>query len=180
MGRLTVQPGVLQGSQDVFDEVERVVATLDFDVVVVSWWRPGAIVAGSDRTSLHATGDALDLRPKGFRFAESSPCDGARLDARSMQKLDALASALSAAGLTEDGPLWRTCTGGNHFDHVHTGGKPGKSSDPATPGRAPGESSGGGLSALTSGETWIRVGEVVGGVVLIAGGVLIMAKEGVV
>jgi hypothetical protein len=43
-----------------------------------------------------------------------------------MKKLDVLAAALRANakryGLDEaGGALWRTCTGGNHYDHVHTG-----------------------------------------------------------
>jgi hypothetical protein len=119
VGKLIVGPGVAMGSVAIYNTVKPIVKPLGFDVTIISWNRPGATVAGTDRPSRHSTGEALDLRPAGAQLiANGSPCGGDILDDKSMRKGDQLAAALEAAGLAV--VLWRTCEGGNHYDHVHT------------------------------------------------------------
>lgn len=162
----------------VFDAVEQVVKGLPFDVDVVSWLRPGATINDDGVTpSNHAKGEALDLRPKGWTFAGSSPCGGSMLDGRSMEKLDILNSALSRFDEWADGPLWRTCTGGNHYDHVHVGLTGGALGEPSSGGSDQTSSDGFDASDLFELSTWIRVAEVVAGGGLIIGAMVIMGKN---
>lgn len=181
MGKLSLslrQPPI-PGDPGIFAAVEKIVARLDHDYEVVSWLRPGAVVIGTDRPSRHGTGDALDIRPVGWRFVGSAPCSyGTQLDASSMKALDDLARAIEAAGIFDEN-LWRTCTGGNHYDHVHVAGEVGPddvNGDPAA--TDPGSSSD--WSGLFSGETWIRVAEIVSGGALLVAGLIALGRAGVI
>ena len=126
MGKLVVGPGVVRGNPFVFDAVQAVVETLPYDYVVISWLRPGSITT-SGNVSNHSKGNALDVRPVGYKFVGPSPCGGNKLDAESQRRNDLLAGALGRMGDrgTDEPVLWETCTGGNHYDHVHVAVLPG-------------------------------------------------------
>lgn len=122
-GNLGVASGVTQGDPAIFAAVAKVVSTLSDAYEVISWERTNSIVYGTKGTVSHhdATrgGKALDIRPQRSRTGGPSGCSagGDRLDEASMQKNDRLANALERAGFRT--VLWKTCTGGNHYDHVH-------------------------------------------------------------
>lgn len=172
MGRLFVGPGVDDGDSAIFNRVSAAIAPLPFDVTVISWNRPGATVNNDGKTpSRHDGGFALDLRPAGAILTGSSPCGGSQLSATMMSRGDQIAEALRAAGLAV--VLWRTCTGGNHYDHVHTDDGPGGGSgSPET-----GSQGSGGLGALTSGQTWLRIAEAIAGGGLVIGAIILIGKE---
>ena len=183
MGKLRV--AAVPGDPGIFAAVEKVVATLPHDYVVRSWLRPGSTVYGTGSVSLHASGDALDIWPEGYQELEGSPCGGAILDGESMRRNGILAAALRSAKRKNGAPLfdevlWETCTGGNHYNHVHVGGEV-TGSDVAGVGDPVGASAGGGgsLGVLLEATTWIRIAEVVAGTAAIGGAVLLAAREGI-
>lgn len=175
MGRLFVAPGVDDGDSRIFNRVSAAVAPLPFDVTVISWNRPGATVNNDDKTpSRHDGGFALDLRPAGAILTGSSPCGGSQLAPAMMGRGDQIAAALRAAGLAV--VLWRTCTGGNHYDHIHTDDGPGGGS--GAPGSTETSDQGSsGLGALTSGQTWLRIAEAIAGGGLVIGAIIIIGRE---
>lgn len=96
---------------------------------IISGYRPGSIVAGSNgRLSNHAQGHAVDIGA----LALSYPGGTAQSDAMG-DEIAAKFRALPAKyGVSE--VLWKTMTGGNHFNHVHVGfrnGVPGFPTGPA-------------------------------------------------
>lgn len=172
--------GVVPGDKGIFDLVEKIVADLPDDYVVVSWFRTTSLVA----YSYHFTGDALDLRPKGYVYQGTAPCTGASagqmLRPSDMAKLDRLHAALEPSFQGDDREiLWRTCTGGNHYNHVHVGGEvgPDDARPPGTlPGAGDGSSSGNPLGAIFEAETWIRLGEAIVGGAAVIGAILVLGK----
>lgn len=91
-----------------------------FGAVVISGLREGSTIAGTQRTSNHATGHALDL-------ALATPAPDIRTQAGGLRgnyakAMDRLHAFLGNAfrGQMRDF-LWRTLTGGNHFNHIHMG-----------------------------------------------------------
>lgn len=122
-GKLTVGAGVEHGDINIFNAVAKAIYyNLSDDYEVISWARRNSLVAGTGTVSYHDVtrgAVALDIRPKGYRIEGTSPCGapGRMMDAESMAKNEALAAVLRKAGFAT--VLWKTCTGGNHYEHVH-------------------------------------------------------------
>lgn len=95
----------------VINKVAGVLAGIPGGQVITSAFRRGATVAGSGRRSLHSMGKAVDI---GIRARRA----GGTL--ASEREGDRIAAAFRATpGIKE--VLWKTMTGGNHYDHVHAG-----------------------------------------------------------
>jgi len=89
------------------------------DLYVMSGFRGGSRVAGSGRVSNHASGDALDIsNPRSAGGTPQSPPPRTGLD-----ELHGYIRANIPSPPTRD-LLWRTTTGGNHYNHVHWGADP--------------------------------------------------------
>lgn len=101
-------------------------------IYVMSGNRPGSIVAGSGGLSNHSGGHAVDISTKGIEGATSD----ATLNATGplAKRMDALyaymARNIPTSKVSGDF-LWRTNTGGNHFNHIHRGITNGMETDPA-------------------------------------------------
>lgn len=76
---------------------------------IISGFRPGAIVAGTNRPSLHGFGKAVDIGANAYDPAQSAMGDA----------IAKLFRSGAVPGVSE--VLWKTMKGGNHFDHVHVG-----------------------------------------------------------
>ncbi len=87
-------------------------------IYVMSGMRAGSTILGTGRPSNHGIGQAVDITAPGGEYAtQSSPMTGA-LGAR----MDALHSYMGRhyRPILLDF-LWRTMTGGNHYNHIHAG-----------------------------------------------------------
>lgn len=101
--------------EDVMAVVGNVLSQIPGGQRIISGFRPGSIVKGTDRLSNHAYGKAVDIEA----LALSYP-GGTR---ESDQMGDQIAAKFRALpreyGVSE--VLWKTMTGGNHYNHVHVG-----------------------------------------------------------
>lgn len=79
---------------------------------ITSAYRPGATVAGSGRPSQHGAGMAVDVAA----YARRDP----RGNAQTEREGDAIAAAFRSHPNVGQ-VLWKTMTGGNHYNHVHAG-----------------------------------------------------------
>lgn len=94
----------------------------------MSGFRAGSIVKGSNRTSLHASGMAVDIGSRSIRNARTPNVVAPDLDRVAVLARKALGHSPVIAGTTSNDRgevLWRTMQGGNHYDHVHVGLKGG-------------------------------------------------------
>lgn len=101
-----VNPGVMA---KVWDGLSRVPG----QQLITSGFRPGSIVAGSNRLSLHASGKAVDIGALARKDGGSAASEATG---------DMIASVFRSGvipGVSE--VLWKTMQGGNHFNHVHVG-----------------------------------------------------------
>jgi 3D (Asp-Asp-Asp) domain-containing protein len=91
-------------------------------VYVFSGLRPGSIIAGSGRLSNHSGGNAVDITHVGGEHVAGPPgmtgAMGSRMDAVERWLAQYVHPAI---GLDH---LWRTFTGGNHYNHIHQGINP--------------------------------------------------------
>ena len=88
---------------------------------VMSGSRPGSTVLGSGNVSNHSTGDAIDIG-----YTGQNPSGPPGMTGTAGTKMDALHSFISRyfpAPPRRDF-LWRTFTGGNHYNHIHLGADP--------------------------------------------------------
>src|SRR5688572_7867498 len=94
---------------------------------VMSGARPGSRIAGSGRISNHASGAAVDISWPGLESAgPGNPPE--KLDPVGAAALDRVYAYLQTIPQPPRRDLlWRTMTGGNHFNHVHFGMDPGGS-----------------------------------------------------
>lgn len=91
--------------------VSSVLAAIPGGQRITSAYRPGATVAGTNRPSKHASGRAVDIGVLARR-------DGGSLESERMG--DSIAATFDKTpGVRQ--VLWKTMTGGNHFNHVHVG-----------------------------------------------------------
>lgn len=97
-----VEPGVLS-------KVWAALARIPGSQKIISGFRPGAIVAGTNRPSLHGFGKAVDIGADAYDPAGSAMGDA----------IAKLFRSGAVPGVSE--VLWKTMKGGNHFDHVHVG-----------------------------------------------------------
>jgi hypothetical protein len=97
-----VDPGVLS-------KVWAALARIPGRQQIISGFRPGAIVAGTNRPSLHGFGKAVDIGANAYDPAQSAMGDA----------IAKLFRSGAVPGVSE--VLWKTMKGGNHFDHVHVG-----------------------------------------------------------
>lgn len=85
---------------------------------VISGIRPGSIVAGSGTLSNHSWGGAVDIStPGGEGATVSNPMTGA-MGARMDSAHRFISQKFAPINLDL---LWRTLTGGNHYNHIHSG-----------------------------------------------------------
>jgi hypothetical protein len=89
---------------------------------VMSGLRPGSTIAGSGRVSNHAFGNAVDISVRGLEGAnQGTPPES--LNAAGARRLDRVYAFARQRIQPQIGLdlLWRTLTGGNHYNHVHMG-----------------------------------------------------------
>jgi hypothetical protein len=91
---------------------------------VMSGLRPGAVVKGTERPSLHADGRAIDIGTRTGTGLGTTAVRAADLDAIAVLARRRLGHPPVVAGATSHAlgeVIWRSWVGGNHFDHVHVG-----------------------------------------------------------
>jgi hypothetical protein len=102
-----------QVNPNVLSSVGRGLSMIPGGQQIISGFRPGARVAGSGNVSLHASGRAADIgalaRVRGGTAASEAEGD----------RIAALFRSGVIPGVSE--VLWKTMTGGDHFNHVHVG-----------------------------------------------------------
>ncbi len=98
---------------DVLAKVWRGLGMVPGRQIITSGLRPGALIAGSGRPSLHGIGRAADIgalaRNRGGTLASEQMGD----------KIAAVFRSGIIPGVSE--VLWKTMQGGDHFNHVHVG-----------------------------------------------------------
>lgn len=111
-------PGAM-GSGKGFEVLMRVIQSMfGRDVYVFSGSRPGSTTT-SGRQSNHSGGNAIDITHEGGEGAsQGSPMTGAI--GREMDQVHAWLRKYVVPKIGRDF-LWRTMTGGNHFNHIHLG-----------------------------------------------------------
>jgi hypothetical protein len=89
---------------------------------VMSGLRPGSRIAGSGRISNHAFGNAVDISVRGLEGASQavSPDSLNPAGAKRLDRVYGFARQRIQPQIGLD-LLWRTLTGGNHYNHVHMG-----------------------------------------------------------
>jgi peptidoglycan hydrolase-like protein with peptidoglycan-binding domain len=97
----------------------RVAAVYGHPLVCTSGYRPGAIVHGTNRQSMHAVRAAADLGTP--TYAMNTAVGHAALVAAGMSRSQASGSSSFAGWYGGVNILFHTYIGGNHYDHVHTG-----------------------------------------------------------
>jgi hypothetical protein len=91
---------------------------------LMSGLRPGAVVKGTNRRSLHADGRAIDIGTRSGVALGTTGVIAPDLDAIALAARRRLGHPLVIAGATSNRfgeVIWRSWVGGNHFDHVHVG-----------------------------------------------------------
>lgn len=91
-------------------------------IYVMSGLRPGSRVAGSGRLSNHSGGNAVDITAPGIEGA-SAARRPETLNAEAASRMDKLHQFMGRYIQPRIGLdfLWRTDTGGNHWNHIHQG-----------------------------------------------------------
>jgi TP901 family phage tail tape measure protein len=121
----------VDGAQPGFVPFMNYLNSLFGPLYVMSGLRPGSITT-SGNVSNHASGRAVDISTPGIEGATSA----ATLNAtgEKAQRMDALHSFMSKHFPLSTVPgdfLWRTLTGGNHYNHIHRGITNNLATDPA-------------------------------------------------
>ncbi len=88
-------------------------------LVCSSGYRPGSIVHGTGRRSMHATREAADLATP--TYAMNTDVGHAALEAAGMSRARAASYASFAGWVGGVNILFHTYIGGNHYSHVHVG-----------------------------------------------------------
>ncbi len=103
-------------------------------IYVMSGNRPGSTIAGSGRTSNHAAGNAVDISTtqNGLNFAtNAASLNATGAAAARMDALYAHMARYIPTSRVSGDFLWRTFTGGNHYNHIHRGITNGLQENPA-------------------------------------------------
>jgi 3D (Asp-Asp-Asp) domain-containing protein len=121
----------VDGAQPGFVPFMNYLNSLFGPLYVMSGLRPGSITT-SGNVSNHASGRAVDISTPGIEGATSA----ATLNAtgEKAQRMDALHAHMSKHFPLSTVPgdfLWRTLTGGNHYNHIHRGITNNLATDPA-------------------------------------------------
>jgi hypothetical protein len=123
----------------------------------ISGLRPGSTVAGTGRPSNHRYGLAVDIAAHDLRNAGSTSATSPSLDLLAKIACDALGlprlpASGGAVSNNRGTVIWKSFTGGNHYDHVHVDVKDG--SQPIVPGvSSPGGGNPGGTGPTPGGGT---------------------------
>jgi hypothetical protein len=129
-GGLLNKPFNVDGAKPGFVPFMNYLNSMFGPIYVMSGLRPGATVAGSGAPSNHATGSAADIstHENGLNFAT----DEASLNAtgRAAKRMDALHAFMARYIKLPGDFLWRTFTGGNHYNHIHRGITSSEADDP--------------------------------------------------
>jgi hypothetical protein len=114
--------GGVDGSGKGFVPLMRYLGSRFGPMYVMSGLRPGSTIAGSGRVSNHAFGNAVDISVRGLEGAnQGTPPES--LNAAGARRLDRVYAFARQRIQPQIGLdlLWRTLTGGNHYNHVHMG-----------------------------------------------------------
>lgn len=117
--------GGVMGSGEGFQVLMRYLGSIFGPIKVISGSRPGSIIAGSNRLSNHSGGNAVDISAPGLEGAtQARPPE--TLNAEAAARMDKLFPYIQKNIKPKIGLdlLWRTLTGGNHYNHIHMGIKP--------------------------------------------------------
>jgi hypothetical protein len=114
--------GGVDGSGKGFLPLMRYLGNRFGSMYVMSGLRPGSTIAGSGRVSNHAFGNAVDISVRGLEGATqaTSPDSLNPAGAKRLDRVYAFARQRIQPQIGLD-LLWRTLTGGNHYNHVHMG-----------------------------------------------------------
>ena len=91
---------------------------------LMSGLRPGSVIKGTTRRSLHADGLAIDIGTRSGVALGTTAVIAPDLDAIALAARRRLGHPPMIAGTTSNRlgeVIWRSWVGGNHFDHVHVG-----------------------------------------------------------